>query len=365
MFRSHDRNGIVGIAIAVPTHDNWLWESTERDGSVECSANGTVPNTVSELLSRYQVVQIAAGDCSFPSREYVYDRGMRPFERYIKHTDIGLIYSPDALDSGGLLNGVLKGTNVFLLFGGDCPSIEEELQRLKADQDWANATRAFDDLFDDLFRLAHIEGYVVQQGMQWQFVHKDPLVLDSILSIVFRRMYAKQFKINNRTLPKDFVFPSHDQLGIEQHKSSKKGCYVQIYFEQDSIVAHSRSEKKRTTVATGLAVTPHVPGTEATGARVWRWLLPEIVPDRAFYRKSLLRFSVQYLCTAVYLSGLVVLMVGLSDSVPDAIPDMWFQVPSAILGFLVLLSLLASLSYLAHAIFGGKRTLRSRPRSAT
>ncbi|MFZ5981291.1 MAG: hypothetical protein ACOYVF_11730 [Candidatus Zixiibacteriota bacterium] len=344
-------NELHGISLVAP------FTNYRVDENITGTPPPDMTDILCEVLKDYQLVQLVIGGCLFPVQEYIYDIGLRTFRNRVSYDDGVLVYSPESIRKGALASGITSELDLFLIVRSDCSSFRERLRqdggRLGIDDRGIKIDNTFDPTV-----IEGCEGYFINQSENWTFFHKNPEMIDELLDRTFEAGYRTLFSINRLPYPESVKFPLTEMLEADKTSFADKPTDMLIYFEDKEVVTYIRSGKKWAAKATSVSLLHSGMTSRLSRSALLRWILPEIVQDRAYRRKNLFRFSLQYFLTACYLFGFIAGLITLSESVLTGVSDIWFMIPTFLCSLLSVMSLILSFSYLVRALFGGKHLLR-------
>ncbi len=349
---SAGENGLHGISLVAP------FMNYRAGDNITGTPLPDMTDIFSELLKEYQLVQLVVGGCLFPVREYIYDIGLRSFRSHVRYDDGVLVYSPESIREGALASGITSELDVFLIVRSDCSSFRERLREAGDRLGIGEGGMKIDNTFDPTI-IEGCEGYFVSQGEWWTLFHQNPEFINKLMDRTFEAGYRMLFKINRLPYPESVKFPLTEMLETDKTAFTDKPTDMLVYFEDKEVVTYIRSGKKWRACVIPFSPVTSGPVTKSARSALLSWVLPEIVRDRAYRRKNLFRFAIQYFLTSLYLFGFIAGLISLSETLLAGISDVWFMIPTFLCSILSVMSLILSFSYLARAIFGGKRLLRS------
>lgn len=346
------------VSAAVPIYgDDPGFIATIGDNGLEVgyTPRGAVPIAVSQMFSDRYLLQVVLDGQMLPSREEVYDRGIRAYQAGIRQEHGFLIYSPEVLARGGLAEGITAATDTFLILP-DCteetiaalPALAGMFQTREAPQALAYARQK-----------VGAEGELVSYHEAWYLFHPDTSLLCTFASRMLETGYQKLFEINRTRRPVNFVPKKMEELlgGVPAFDGKPIDC--KLYFEESFLVTYWMQKKKYRVHADRIAAAPGI-GEEATLLhRLRKYLLPEIVRDRAYTRKNLLRFALQYLLTTIYIPALALGIGWAARTLFPDISEMIALIPVFPAGVFSIMALIMSFVYGIKGVFAGKKLVRS------
>ncbi len=310
---------------------------------------------LTEILCNNLLVQIMVSDHFFPNREFVYDLGIRSFKQGIKHLpENALVYTPETIKKGVLKNGLVEGTNGFLIYSGDNPSYSTDLATLLSKQDELLDEESIHLIIESL----GIDGFIEQNGRAITLHHKDKEFIEQFVNRMLDLVYRKLFAINELIYPSTTNFPLYAELFSDLSTEEDTHGVGAVYFDDKDVVTFLGESSDLKNSVTHIKLDEESKITDRLFSWIGRWCVPRIIPNRVYRRKSCFRYSFQYLCTTFYTMGVVSMLIYVSEAYLANVPDIWFSLPCVILGFLSVLSLIVSIMYFLRALFGGKRLIR-------
>lgn len=278
---------VVSAAVPIYGDDPGFTAALGGNGlEIGYTPRGAVPVAVSKMFSDKYLLQVVVDGLMLPGRDEVYDRGIRAFQAGIRQEHGFLIYSPDVLARGGLAEGITAATDTFLILP-ECT--EETIAALPALAEMFLTREAPQALAYARQRIG-AEGELVSHHEAWYLFHPDTSLLCTFASGMLDIGYRRLFEINRTRPPLDFVPKTMTDLigGAPAFDGVPIDC--KLYFEESFLVTYWTQKKKYRVLADTIEVACDIRTELSFLHKLRKYLVPEIIPDRAYTRKSLLRF---------------------------------------------------------------------------
>ncbi|MFH2036384.1 MAG: hypothetical protein ABIJ45_08275, partial [Candidatus Zixiibacteriota bacterium] len=204
-------------------------------------------------------------------------------------------------------------------------------------------------------------GSFSQSNGLWSLFMKDRQYIDQLMNKVLVEAYKGLYIINEFPYPESAEFPNIDNIYNKKFKIDEPDSWFQIYFDDRDVITYVSSKKKwiakLSEVKSNLAVTIG----NSKEYEILRWIIPEIVQDRAYKRKNLFRYATQYFLTTLYMVVYMAIVGYLSESLFDGEPPILMMLLMLPIIFFVVLSILSffvSLIYFFRGLFTRKQLLK-------
>ncbi|MDX9856677.1 MAG: hypothetical protein RBT76_02690 [candidate division Zixibacteria bacterium] len=316
---------------------------------------GPVPATVSRVLAHKHLLQIVLNGIALPSREQVYDMGIRAFAAGIRQENGFLIYPPDLLARGALSEGVTSGTDIFLILP------EFTAQTLADLPVVADLFRSRDFVQAIAYARQKIgaEGALMNRDEGWFLYHDDDSLRDSFVTELLHLAYSRLFELNGLTISENIRLMHVDDFLTDSSGIDGRPVECTLYFEDSALVTYWKQAK--TYYVRTEPIHSHPTPQVASGPyrELLRYLVPEIVHDRAYSRKSLLRFSVQYLLTTAYIPAICLAIAFVIGELFPGVSEAVRLAPAFPGAILSVMSLVLSVVYGLKGLTAGRRLVRA------
>ena len=357
IFDRERETGLQALSVQIPIYDEHSIFSAgigKRGIAVGFTPQGELPFRISQFFSEYWLLQVMIDDQVAPTREQIYTMGIRAHQNGIRENSGILVYPPEMLAKGALAHTIMPGVDLFIICRDVTAEKIENLVRLgevASRHDFATLLQVANEEFGAI-------GCLVNDSENWILQSEDARLMVRFAEHVLVIGCDHLFVVNG--LGKPGGFNAGSVIALPQGQPTFKGEVMDctMYFE-DRYLAALWKVGKRTRVHSAILPAP-VPGSQAhtTWDRVRRFLLPEIVPDRAYTRANLLRFATQYFFAVFYMIGIAV-GLGLLTQGADGKPGIFGMIALAFGGFGAVISGLLSATYFFRAVFSRKKLIRS------
>lgn len=338
------------IGISVPIHDggngfNIIIENIKKRADFNCIE--AMSRLLMQLFPGKYLVQVMVNGTPFPANDYLNTIGIHPFELGIRCTNNVLIHTPQSLADGSLHKTLTEGIDGFLIYD----DVEDEkilaLGDFRVDLESGEAP-INEGIPDYVFKH---EGFLIRDYHGWMLEHEDESVLYRFANSIIK--LASENALNLNDINCELPSPVFDVAEISEkfNKYKKKELLCHIYIEDGYLVFHWRKGKKAGSQAINLPQGAMQDAGESRSFRLSDYLLPQKVEYRAYSRKNLLRFSLQYLLATVYLYGASFLVDYLTPQRFGEEPPMVVIMVCGICWLLGLMTFIMSLVYLMKALF--------------
>ncbi len=351
-FHKDFETGLPEVMVAAPFIDEksgWSIGVRRRGIQIGYTATATMHQIITGLLHDHCLLQVMLDDATLPSRTAIHERGLRPFEHGIVEHDGILVHTPDSMANGSLEKFFSGGTDIFILYPQVTPPSITKLTQLAAEIREGSIKSAI--------RAIGARGALLNLYEVWRLSYADTNMLRDFASRLADAAAAKLFRINGLSASgvdrTELRLPIMGELFVEYDT----GLACSWYLEEDLAVLHWRRGGRYDSVAVNVPALVDQNEGLAVVVSLRRWLVPQLVSDRVYTRQTLLRFFVQYLFTAMYMTLLAMGAARIGEWLFGNL-SMPVQLTLTFCGaLLAVLCLALSINYLARAIFGGKHLL--------
>lgn len=345
------------LVVAAPFYDEmngFLGEIGTRGINLGFTPSQTLPEIITDLFKDKYLLQIVVNDHQLPSREDVYNMGLRAFQKGIRHESGILIYTPEVLQKETIACSIFEGTDLFLI----CSELTEDHIRAFPEITKKTYYKDYKEVFEIFKEHLPIEGELLNRFEVWRLAHDDERVLSRFGNTVLDKSVDKLYQFNGLKRDSGVVLPDLDRLVLLKKKSDNVPIQCNLYFEDSEIVFYWSQGKKYDAVSITCPVNC-VPERQKSFLSILRgYLIPELVPKRVFKRKNIFRYAVQYffmsLATILFTVGLMNLGEILFGEIPVlfgivVLPGVLFPV----IGFPI------AFVFFMQAIFSRKKLIRT------
>jgi hypothetical protein len=351
-------SGLHTVCIAAPFYDeprHFEWRLGLRGLNLGFTPIGLVARVVSETFKNKYLLQAVYSDLPFGEQSQLYDMGLRAFKNGIQYNSGVLIYSPQVLSAGALQHGIGTGADFLFI----CPELTEAQLKILPEVVDKIKLSDFETGFKYAREILNVEGIIFKRHEGWYISSQDDRLLDEFVNNIFDAAYERLFDLKQRQRPSSVKFPNLSDLWQRPSWDSEKFYECKLYFDNNQLVTFISCRKKYEVRVTSLPKTQYPAISKTILGKLKRYLLPQIVPDRAYTRLTILRFSLQYFLLAAYGVLFCFGMMNLAEYLFGEAPGL-IKILALIIGIPVpSFSIIISLAFLFEAIFSRRRMIRT------
>ncbi len=267
----------------------------------------TVPRVLQKVFENKDLVQVCIDGLFYPSdkslKEYyrpekVYENMKKSFdERGIQTVKGAFLYNQESIKKGSLEYGISDGMDLFYI----CNKINEDnLKGLMGQvEEWQKMPML--EAYNNEKKFLDAEGELFHQFEAWQIVHCHDEFLLFFVNEIFKASVEKFFKINKILKPTDFVIPAITDIFKNVFNFSGKPHEIKMYLEDNNFIIYREQEKDYETWIKAL----DIPKTRNKVKEILSYFIPSIIGKKAYSKRRLLRYGVQFFFLAIYLVGII------------------------------------------------------------
>ncbi len=315
----------------------------------------TIPKHISKFFQNNHLVQMTLNNCILPEREFIYEQGIKPFQKGIIHQNGLLHYTPKILQNESIFLTTTEGVDVYII----CSDIDEKELSLLSKAIDIEYSEHMEKIIEVVNKYNFINGIIINNYEGWIIYHEDEQTLLKLSESILTLGKNKFLSLNELDSKEDYQLPQLDKLIFDKKLFSNIAIHCYYYLEESDFVFYWTQDKKYDSICYNIPELKKHCSNKSFISKLKKYCIPVIVKDRAYKRKILFRFSLQYLLVVLYLMVFSFGIVGITEFlIGEKIS--YLALGASFIGFILsVMALFLSFYYFVKALFSKRPMIRT------
>ncbi|MBD3169819.1 MAG: hypothetical protein GF307_10080 [candidate division Zixibacteria bacterium] len=346
-FFREEKTGLYGVTVGAPFYNEKKHVHIKFDHNglkIHFTPHETLLKVLRSILKGKHLVQVTYNGIYRPQARHLQEKRYQLWKRGVRILDGYLAYTPESIEDDSLKYGINDKIDYFYITSNEAS--DKHAEYIRKSNEWGRG--GWESLYKSEREYFEAEGEIFSEYEITQFSHCRRSAITEFVDKYIYFCIEKLFKLNEKRIPDGFKIPRYDTIFADGEQFNEKLNTIKMYFEEDKFVLYRDEGKKY------CLFTERVGMKKDTGMmeKIASYLLPEMVPRKAYSKGKLRKLGVKFLLTSAFLIGSWLLSSYFLFNTLEG----GFNIPLFLISFfssnLAVLSAGLSIYYLVLGVFG-------------